>query len=48
MELIAILMIILAAYCFGIRAANDSWIRNANKDQRKECRGNLYKVHEDT
>ncbi len=47
MELIAILMIILAAYCFGIRAANDSWIRKAGKDQRIECRGKLYRVQEE-
>jgi len=48
MELFVILMVILAAYCLGIREANTSWILNATKEQRKECRGKLYKVHENT
>jgi len=47
MDMFVFLMVVLASFFFGIRSANDSWIRKASKDQRIECRGNLYRVQEE-
>ena len=46
MDILVLMMIVVAAYFFGVRAANSSWIRNASKEQCKECRGKLYNVEE--
>lgn len=46
MDILALMMVVVAAYCFGIHAANSSWINNVNKERSKECRGKLYKVLE--